>query len=382
MARPEKTAAVAEIVESFNDAAGAVLTEYRGLTVKQLQDLRRSLGENASYAVVKNTLAKIAATEVGIEGFDDLLTGPTAIAFINGDVVEAAKGLRDFAKANPALVIKGGVLDGKSLDAAEIAKLADLESREVLLGKLAGGMLASLSQAVYLLNAPLAQVARLAGALETKATEDPSILAGGAGVPAAAEETPAAEEAAPAEETEVPADADAEATERRGCRRRDRVHRRLTQADVHHLKPHDPREMRGSQIGRNRHHGEADHRRAARRVQGNDPHRALRVREAVRGDLRRHRRRSRRRCRRRAAAAGGAAEAAAEQDEFDVVLEAAGDKKINVIKEVRALTSLGLKEAKDLVESAPKAILEKVDKAAAEKAKEALEAAGATVTVK
>lgn len=213
MARPEKTAAVAEIVESFNDAAGAVLTEYRGLTVKQLQDLRRSLGENASYAVVKNTLAKIAANEVGIEGFDDLLTGPTAIAFINGDVVEAAKGLRDFAKANPALVIKGGVLDGKSLDAAEIAKLADLESREVLLGKLAGGMLASLSQAVYLLNAPLAQVARLAGALETKATEDPSILAGGAGVPAAAEETPAAEEAAPAEETEVPADAAAEATE-------------------------------------------------------------------------------------------------------------------------------------------------------------------------
>ena len=143
MARPEKTAAVAEIVDSFNDSAGAVLTEYRGLTVKQLQDLRRSLGENANYAVVKNTLAKIAATEVGIEGFDDLLTGPTAIAFINGDVVEAAKGLRDFAKANPALVIKGGVLDGKPLDASEVAKLADLESREVLMGKLAGGMLAS-----------------------------------------------------------------------------------------------------------------------------------------------------------------------------------------------------------------------------------------------
>ncbi len=180
MARPEKTAAVAEIVDSFNESAGAVLTEYRGLTVKQLQDLRRSLGENANYAVVKNTLAKIAATEVGIEGFDDLLNGPTAIAFINGDVVEAAKGLRDFAKANPALVIKGGVLDGKPLDASEIAKLADLESREVLLGKLAGGMLATLSQAVYLLNAPLAQVARLAGALEAKAQEDPSILAGGA----------------------------------------------------------------------------------------------------------------------------------------------------------------------------------------------------------
>ncbi len=110
-----QAAAVAEIVESFNDSAGAVLTEYRGLTVKQLQDLRRCLGENANYAVVKNTLTKIAAKEAGVEGFDDLLTGPTAIAFINGDVVEAAKGLRDFAKANPALVIKGGYLDG-SLD--------------------------------------------------------------------------------------------------------------------------------------------------------------------------------------------------------------------------------------------------------------------------
>ncbi len=201
MARPDKAAAVAEIVDSFNGAAGAVLTEYRGLTVKQLQDLRRSLGANANYAVVKNTLTKIAAKEAGVEGFDDLLNGPTAIAFINGDVVEAAKGLRDFATANPTLVIKGGYLDGKALDASEVAKLADLESRDVLLGKLAGAMLASLSQAVYLLNAPLAQAARLAGALEAKAQEDPSILAGGAGTPAepAAEDAPVAEEAPSAE---------------------------------------------------------------------------------------------------------------------------------------------------------------------------------------
>jgi large subunit ribosomal protein L10 len=201
MARPEKAAAVAEIVESFNGAAGAVLTEYRGLTVKQLQDLRRSLGENANYAVVKNTLTKLAAKEAGVEGFDDLLNGPTAIAFINGDVVEAAKGLRDFAKAHPALVIKGGYLDGKALDAKEVAKLADLESREVLLGKLAGAMLASLSQAVYLLNAPISQVARLAGALQAKAEQDPSILAGGAGTPVAAEEAPAPAAEAPADET-------------------------------------------------------------------------------------------------------------------------------------------------------------------------------------
>ena len=215
MSRADRQAAVADIVESFNGSAGAVLTEYRGLTVKQLQELRRSLGENANYAVVKNTLAKIAATEVGIEGFDDLLTGPTAIAFIQGDVVEAAKGLRDFAKANPTLVIKGGVLDGKPLGAAEISKLADLESREVLLGKMAGAMLAALSQAVYLLNAPIAQAARLAGALQAKAEQDPSILAGGAGTPAAAEEAPeaaAAADEAPADEAPAAEEAPAEET--------------------------------------------------------------------------------------------------------------------------------------------------------------------------
>jgi large subunit ribosomal protein L10 len=215
MARADKQAAVAEIVESFNDSAGAVLTEYRGLTVKELQDLRRSLGENADYAVVKNTLAKLAANEAGISGFDELLTGPTAIAFINGDVVEAAKGLRDFAKANPALIIKGGILDGKPIGAKEVAKLADLESREVLLGKLAGAMLASLQNAVVLLNAPLAQVARLTGALQAKAEQDPSILAGGAGTPVAAEEAPAAAEDA-ADETpvdEAPADEQSAAAE-------------------------------------------------------------------------------------------------------------------------------------------------------------------------
>jgi large subunit ribosomal protein L10 len=174
MARPDKAAAVAELVESFQDSAGAVLTEYRGLTVKQLQDLRRALGENAQYAVVKNTLTKIAAGEAGVEGFDDLLTGPTAIAFINGDVVEAAKGLRDFAKANPALVIKGGYLEGRAIEATEIAKLADLESREMLLAKLAGAMLGSLSQAAALFNEPLAKTARLAAALQAKNEQEPA----------------------------------------------------------------------------------------------------------------------------------------------------------------------------------------------------------------
>lgn len=213
MARPDKAAAVAEIVDSFNDSTGAVLTEYRGLTVKQLQELRRTLGENANYAVVKNTLTKIAAKQAGVDGVDDLLNGPTAIAFINGDLVEAAKGLRDFAKANPALVVKGGYVDGAPMGAAEIARLADLESREVLLGKLAGAMLASLSQAVHLLNAPLAQAARLVGALEAKAAQDPSILKGGAGTPAAPAEDVAPEDAPAPEDTPEDAPATEETPE-------------------------------------------------------------------------------------------------------------------------------------------------------------------------
>jgi large subunit ribosomal protein L10 len=188
MARPDKTAAVAELASEFRASEGAVLTDYRGLSVKQLQELRRVLGDNASYAIVKNTLTKIAADEAGVVGFDDLLVGPTAIAFIKGDAVEVAKGLRDFARANSPLVIKGGILDGKTLTVGEIAKIADLESREVLLGRLAGALLASLQNAAALFNAPLAQVARLAAALQDKAAEDPSVLRGGAGEPAASVE--------------------------------------------------------------------------------------------------------------------------------------------------------------------------------------------------
>ena len=187
MARADKAAAVAEIADQFRNSSGAVLTEYRGLTVKQLKELRTALGGNASYAVVKNTLTKIAATDAGVEGLSDMLAGPSAIAFITGDPVETAKGLRDFAKANPSLLIKGGVLDGKPLSPAEINQLASLESREILLAKLAGAMKASLSGAAALFNAPLAQTARVLGALQAKAQQDPSVLAGGAGTPVPAE---------------------------------------------------------------------------------------------------------------------------------------------------------------------------------------------------
>ena len=184
MARPDKAAAVEELKEAFTSSNAAVLTEYRGITVKGLQDLRRALGEDASYAVAKNTLTQIAAREAGLEGLEDQLTGPTAIAFIRGDVATVAKGLRDFAKDNPLLVIKAGVMDGRVLDADEVKKLADLESREVLLAKLAGAMQGTLQQAVYLFAAPLSQAARALGALETKAQADPSIIAGAGQAPA------------------------------------------------------------------------------------------------------------------------------------------------------------------------------------------------------
>lgn len=168
MARPDKAAAVAELTEAFRGAGAAVLTEYRGLTVSQISELRRSIRGNATYAVVKNTLTAIAAKEAGVTAFDDQLAGPSAIAFITGDPVETAKAMRDFAKANPALVIRSGYLDGKPLTADEVTKLADLESREVLLAKLAGAMKASMSNAVALFAAPLSQTARVLDALRQK----------------------------------------------------------------------------------------------------------------------------------------------------------------------------------------------------------------------
>ncbi len=171
MARPDKAAAVAELTDLFRESNAAVLTEYRGLTVAQLKQLRRTLSGNASYAVVKNTLTTIAAKEAGIEGITDGLAGPSAIAFVSGDPVEVAKGLRDFAKANPALVIKGGVLDGRALTAADVTKLADLESREVLLAKVAGAAKAKLYQAAYLFTAPAAKAVRTVEALRVKQAE-------------------------------------------------------------------------------------------------------------------------------------------------------------------------------------------------------------------
>jgi large subunit ribosomal protein L10 len=190
-----KAAVIEEITERFQNSSAAVLTEYRGLTVAQLTQLRRSLGAGSSYAVVKNTLTKRAADSVGYSDLDPLLTGPTAIAFIEGDPVMAAKAIRDFARANPALVIKGGVVEGRTVDAREVTRLADVESREVLLAKLAGAMKGNLTKAAGLFQAPLSQVARLAAALqEKKAAEAPASSDEAAEAPAA--EAPAADTAA------------------------------------------------------------------------------------------------------------------------------------------------------------------------------------------
>ena len=177
MARSDKIAAVAELANRFSSSAGVVLTEYRGLSVKALKELRRSLGDEANYSVSKNTLTTIAARDAGVDGIEEHLVGPTAIAFIDGDPVIVAKGLRDFARTNPQLVIKGGVLDGKFMSPDEVRRLADLESRDVLLAKVAGALQGVLQQAVSLAAAPLSQAARLFAALEKAAEENPSLLA-------------------------------------------------------------------------------------------------------------------------------------------------------------------------------------------------------------
>jgi large subunit ribosomal protein L10 len=153
MARPDKAAAVAELTEDFRTANATVLTEYRGLSVTSMKELRRALGSDTKYSVVKNTLTKIAAKDAGVDIDPSLLAGPSAVAFIKGDPIDAAKSLKNFSKENPFLVIKGGIFEGKSVTVAEIMKLADLESREVLLSKLTGAMKGSLAKAIRTIDA-------------------------------------------------------------------------------------------------------------------------------------------------------------------------------------------------------------------------------------
>lgn len=176
MATQEKIAAVSELKELFEASNAVILTEYRGLSVAQLKELRRALGAETEYAVVKNTLAAIAAKEAGIDAFEGHLQGPSALAFIKGDLIDAAKGLRDFAKANPQLIVKNGYYEGAALSEDDVKRYADLESREVLLSKVAGGA-----------KATIARIAQVVDALRVKLEEQEGA------VPAAAEE--ASEEA-------------------------------------------------------------------------------------------------------------------------------------------------------------------------------------------
>jgi large subunit ribosomal protein L10 len=203
MARPDKAAAVAELTEDFKSATATYLTEYRGLTVTSMKALRRSLGADTKYSVVKNTLTKIAAKNAGVEIADDLLAGPSALAFIKGDAIDAARNMKNFQKENPLLVIKGGIYEGKFVTAAEIMKLADLESREVLLAKLAGAMKGSLAKAARTFDA--LRIKMEAGAPAPAAEAAPAPVA---------EEAPAVEaEAAPAAEAVVTEEVVAEVAE-------------------------------------------------------------------------------------------------------------------------------------------------------------------------
>ena len=200
MARPDKAAAVAELTEDFRTATATYLTEYRGLTVTSMKQLRRSLGADTKYAVVKNTLTKIAAKDAGVEITDNLLTGPSALAFVKGDPIDAARNLKNFQKENPLLVIKGGIYEGKLVTAAEIMKLADLESREVLLSKLAGAMKGSLAKAARVLDALRIKMEAVSEVPAQAVTEDVVVE-----TPATPEETPVTEPTADAAVAEVPA---------------------------------------------------------------------------------------------------------------------------------------------------------------------------------
>ena len=208
MARPDKAAAVAELTEDFKSSTATVLTEYRGLTVTSMKELRRSLGSTTKYSVVKNTLTKIAAKNAGVDISDDLLVGPSALAFVKGDPIDAAKAMKNFQKENPLLIIKGGIFEGKAVTTAEIMKLADLESREVLLSKLAGAMKGTMAKAARTFDALRIKMASEQGA-DVNVAEVPAVAATEA---TESVESPVAETSAEvvAETTEAPA---AEATE-------------------------------------------------------------------------------------------------------------------------------------------------------------------------
>ncbi len=382
--RPEKVAVVDEVREKLADADAALLTEYRGLSVKQLAELRRQLRPaGGEYKIYKNTLVRLAAHEVVEERLDPFLTGPTAITFVRGDAAAVAKMLRDYAKGHQALVLKGGLLGEKVVSATDIEALADLPPRDVLLAQLAGALQAPLVKLAGLLQAlPRNFAYGLAALIDQRGGPEPT-----APEPSAEPAAGARRRARSAPEAEVVADAvDTPADEARSGDTRRRGVGRSPQR----------RHPRRSERSRRRRRGAGPIRVPGRGVTTMATLTKDDILDAISGmsvlELSELLSAFEEKFGVTAAApvavaaAGGAAgapaEAVEEQDEFDVVLATAGAQKIQVIKVVRELTKLGLKEAKDLVDAAPKAVLEKVSKEDAEKAKNDLEAVGAVVEVK
>ncbi len=432
-----KIAVVDEVQTRLRAAAASIVSEYRGLTVAELKDLRIALANaGGDYRVFKNTLVRRAIDGGEYQPLSEYLTGPTALTFVEGDVSAVAKALRDFARANPLLVIKGGLADGSLLSSSDLAALADLPSRDVLLARLAGALAAPMQQLAGLLQAMPRNLAYGISALIEQRE------AGGEKSPKPRVEAPRPRHrerprrpksrpvragcergllAKPSQASAAEPRRSRSRSPSRGARRsRPRKPTERSRTDVPPPKPRtagrsaprprqaadDPPRAADRRRGRvtprkldrttktrrpkerkeghshGRHPDQGADSRWHRRALG-DP--AERAAEGFRGALRRDRSRpGGRGGRGPGSPAGGGDAGGAEEEkiEFDVILTEAGDKKIQVIKEVRALTSLGLKEAKDLVEAAPKPVLEKVNKEDADKAKAALEGAGATVEIK
>ena len=395
--RAEKVAVVEEVRERLEGSSGSVLTEYRGLTVKDMAELRIRLSEaGGDYKVFKNTLVRRAVSGSEHEALGSLLTGPTAIAFVRDEITAVAKALRDFSRAHPNLVMKGGLLDGKLLDGRDLAALADLPTRDVLLAQLAGAIAAPLRQLAGLMEALPRNLAYGLSALADQRRSE-----GGEEAAESASADSATEEAATEEAATEEAATEEAATERPPAQRlpAQRLPARRLVRPPRPPPPRPPPVRKRPTKPTGRAHRPPPS-QTPRNEEGATMAGTLTKEQILDGiaelsvlELSELLKDFEDRFGVTAAApvaiaapsapAGGAEDAGAEeQTEFDVVLTGAGDKKIQVIKEVRSLTSLGLKEAKDLVDNAPKPVLERVSKEDADKAKAALEGAGASVEVK
>jgi large subunit ribosomal protein L10 len=389
--RAEKVAVVDEVRTRLDESSASVVTEYRGLSVGEMATLRVALAAaGGEYKVFKNTLVRLAIAGNQHEPLTEFLVGPTGIAFVREDVSAVAKALRDFSRTNPALVLKGGLMEGSVLSAAELAALADLPSRDVLLARFAGALSAPLQQFAGLLQALPRNLAYGLSALLEQRCGAPAAPEGAAGEAPAETDTVVEEpEAEPAGTGEAagPDAEDAGAPSRRPRHRRRMPSRRTPGSPTRAPTPVDRRDARhrGWDPGGKEGQDMAGTLTREQILDGIAELSVLELSELLKEFEERFGVTAAAPVAVAAAPAGASADAAGaeeEQTEFDVILSAAGDKKIQVIKEVRSLTSLGLKEAKDLVDGAPKPVLERVPKEEADKAKAALEGAGATVELK